>query len=321
MLELIPPGFDARNRVIYPETVDVLQIHHQISICSDTLPHAIRNLDTVKAIIDTPMEADRTAVNPEERQAWFERLAAEVAGVSRGFVLNVDEIGSSDHTDRQDARVVVCVEYPDSSVLILYERHSKRSTLITCIAADGFRMKRFVIVHRTRAEKELEYYGYDAQNAIFISQKTALVTTALFETWAISIFFPTIEQRRMEHGYHSKATLLSDGLTSHHSEKPLAECSTRDLKVIFMIPHASDQTQSLDLLTFVLMKQRFSASKFGRLENPQSKKVVRILGVWFAAIAPHHNVETFMNLGLIPEQHEGGSSEKLSLSKPVECED
>jgi hypothetical protein len=68
------------------------------------------------------------------------------------------------------------------------------------------------------------------------------------------------------------------------------------------MPHASDQTQPLDLLTFALMKQRYSASKFQRLENPQSNQVVRILGAWFAASDPHHNVEAFMSLGLIPVQ-------------------
>jgi hypothetical protein len=28
-------------------------------------------------------------------------------------------------------------------------------------------------------------------------------------------------------------------------------------------------------------------------------------GAGFAASAPHHNVEAFMNLGLMPEEHEG----------------
>jgi hypothetical protein len=48
------------------------------------------------------------------------------------------------------------------------------------------------------------------------------------------------------------------------------------------------------------MKQRYSASKFQRLTNPQSHQVVRILGAWFAASDRHHNVELFMSLGLFP---------------------
>ena len=76
------------------------------------------------------------------------------------------------------------------------------------------------------------------------------------------------------------------------------------MKVIFLFAHASDQIQPLDLLTFALMKQRFSASKFDRLSNPQSNKIVRILGAWYAASVPHHNVEAFMSMGLIPEDRD-----------------
>jgi hypothetical protein len=39
---------------------------------------------------------------------------------------------------------------------------------------------------------------------------------------------------------------------------------------------------------------------------PQSNKFVRILGAWFAASAPHDNVEAFTNAGLIPVEHGGG---------------
>jgi hypothetical protein len=56
---------------------------------------------------------------------------------------------------------------------------------------------------------------------------------------------------------------------------------------------------------FALMKQRSSASKFQRLTNPQSNQLVRILSGWFAASAPHHNVEAFMSLGLIPFEESG----------------
>jgi hypothetical protein len=72
-----------------------------------------------------------------------------------------------------------------------------------------------------------------------------------------------------------------------------------------LVPHASDQIQSLDLLTFALMKQRFSNSGSSRLHNAHSNKPVRILGAWFAASAPHHNVEAFMNVGLIPLEAQG----------------
>jgi hypothetical protein len=114
------------------------------------------------------------------------------------------------------------------------------------------------------------------------------------------IFFPLIGQRRNELNYHGNVLLLMYGLGLHHTDRFLEQCTEHLVEVLFLVPHASDQTQPLDLLTFALMKQRYSASKFQRLTNPQSNQVVRILGAWFAASAPHHNVEAFMSLGLIP---------------------
>jgi hypothetical protein len=104
-------------------------------------------------------------------------------------------------------------------------------------------MKPFVIVHRATAEKELQYYRYTRQNAIFASQENALITTALFERWARSVFFPTIQHRRQKCGYFGKAIPLMGGLGSRHSQQFLDECTAQDIKPIFLIPHSSDQTQ------------------------------------------------------------------------------
>jgi hypothetical protein len=53
-----------------------------------------------------------------------------------------------------------------------------------------------------------------------------------------------------------------DAFGSHHTDRFLEERKTRKIDVLFLIPHASDQIQQLDLLTFHLMRQGFSASKF-----------------------------------------------------------
>jgi hypothetical protein len=100
-----------------------------------------------------------------------------------------------------------------------------------------------------------------------------VTTAALFELWAATVFLPTIEQRLPDLAHDGRVVLLMDGLESHHTSRFLAECKTPQIDVLFLIPHASDQIQPLDLLTFLLMKQGFSASKFNRLSNPQSNKV------------------------------------------------
>jgi hypothetical protein len=130
-----------------------------------------------------------------------------------------------------------------------------------------------------------------------------------------TIFFPTIEQRRTDLAYDGGLVLLMNGLASHHTERFLEQCETRQIEILFPIPHASDQIQPLDLLTFAIMKQGFSASKCNRLVNPQSNKVVRMLGSWFGASAPHYNVEAFMNVSVIPYERDGRFFLRLAPGK------
>jgi hypothetical protein len=107
------------------------------------------------------MEVERVAVNPTEISAWFSLLSSIVDGIPLEFVFNMDAAECSDHTDSQEVRVIAPIDYPDPSVPIPYDRHSKRSTLVACIAEDGFRMMAFAMVPRFTAEKELRYFGYD----------------------------------------------------------------------------------------------------------------------------------------------------------------
>jgi hypothetical protein len=115
-------------------------------------------------------------------------------------------------------------------------------------------MKPFAIVRHCTAEKELRYYGQGESNVALASQSNVFMTRAVFELWDKTIFFPIIDQRRRDPGYQSKALLLMDGLGSHHAEQSLADSAVQNIGVLFLITHASDQLQALDLLTFTSMK-------------------------------------------------------------------
>jgi hypothetical protein len=112
-------------------------------------------MESVKTIVGQPMEAQRVVVNPDEISSWFERLGSMVDSVPREFFFNTDETGCSDHSDSRDVRAIVPVDFGEPSVPGPFDRHSKRSTFVAYIAADGFRMKPFAIVDRVTAEKEL----------------------------------------------------------------------------------------------------------------------------------------------------------------------
>jgi hypothetical protein len=126
------------------------------------------------------------------------------------------------------------------------------------------------------------------------------MTTHVFELWAREVFFPAVAQRWAEFGHTVMALLLLDGLGSHQTDEFLQTRAGQDINVLFLVPHSSDQTQPLDVLTFALMKRHFSGSRFSRLENLQSNRLLRILGGWSESSAPHHNIEAFLRIGLVP---------------------
>jgi hypothetical protein len=143
-------------------------------------------------------------------------------------------------------------------------------------------MKPFVIVDRATVEAEVGLYGYDSSNVFLASQGNAFMTTRLFELWAREVFFSAVAQRRAEFGYTGRALLQLDGLGSHHTDEFLQTCAGQDIDVLFLVPHSSDQTQPLDVLTFALMKRQSSER-----------------GAWRESSAPHHNIEAFLRIALV----------------------
>jgi hypothetical protein len=103
-------------------------------------------------------------------------------------------------------------------------------------------MRPFVIVSRVTAEKDFAYYGYDHHNVAILSQENAFITSSLFEMWADTVFFPSIDERRRDLDYQGKVVLLLDGLWAHNTEKFHRTCQDRSVDVILLVPHTSDQT-------------------------------------------------------------------------------
>jgi hypothetical protein len=139
------------------------------------------------------MDLERVAADPAVIDAWYQELAANIEGVPRQFIFNVDEAGCCDYADKRELTVLVPLDFPEPSIPIPVDRHSKRSTLTACLAADGYRMKQLIIVDRVTCEDEVRSYGYDRSNVYIASQAHAFMTQRLFELWAAEVFFPAIE--------------------------------------------------------------------------------------------------------------------------------
>jgi hypothetical protein len=230
--------FEARNPITYAELLDCLQYHHGIVISADTLRHRMSAINSVKITRGIPMEAERVAVDPAVLTEWYKEQARRVEGVPRQFVFNVDETGCCDYADRREFRVLVPAACDALSIPVPVNRHSKRSRLTAWIAADGNRMRPFVIVERVTAERELADYGYDSSSVAMVSHENAFMTSRLFEKWGEDVFFPEVRELRVQFQHSGRVVLLMDGLRSHHTDAFLQRCQEELVDVVFLIPTA-----------------------------------------------------------------------------------
>jgi hypothetical protein len=131
--------------------------------------------------MDFPQE-DAIETNRLCRRLRADRaLTTSIEDVPRAFTVNADETGCSDYSDQREIRVLVQACCDATSVPVRADRHAKRSTLTSCIGADGFQIRPFVIVSRATAEKDLGSYGYDCHNVALASQENGFTTFSLFK--------------------------------------------------------------------------------------------------------------------------------------------
>jgi hypothetical protein len=64
-------------------------------------------MEQVKTVYGISMERRRAEVNPQYIQAWFTQLEEKVEGISLSFIMNVDEKGCSDFSDRREVKTLV----------------------------------------------------------------------------------------------------------------------------------------------------------------------------------------------------------------------
>jgi hypothetical protein len=98
------------------------------------------------------------------RGSWDNIIGAELMGISRRFVFNIDQTGCPEYIDSQKATNVFPIDYPNPSVPVPANCHTKRSTFIMCIAADGYRRRPSVIVDRATVEAGEALSGGDGSN-------------------------------------------------------------------------------------------------------------------------------------------------------------
>jgi hypothetical protein len=69
----------------------------------------------------------------------------------------------------------------------------------------------------------------------------------------------------------------------HQSDAFLAECQDRNIVVVFG-----------------LLKRHFASFSFAKLPSEQSNKVIKMMGAWYQATAPHQVIAAWLTMRLVP---------------------
>jgi hypothetical protein len=140
--------------------------------------------------------------------ALYNELEAVIEGIPAEFLCNVDENGCSHWADKQ-AEVIglVPADYAKDRVFAPIDRHSKRSTMVGCIAGDGSAMKNMIIVDRVTMKDDLRLFGSDPRKVFMASHSKTFMTTALFSNRLMEFSFRRL--KRVESELATKARRFS----------------------------------------------------------------------------------------------------------------
>jgi hypothetical protein len=168
-----------------------------------------------KAIVEHPMEIQRTQVSPEALIEYFDNRQRILSGVRSVFVWNMDEIGHADWPDTHSNIVYVPHDYLHATVPIGVNRMEKRIIIIGCICADGSYAKPMMIIPRHTVDTDLTLLGISDRNCHICYQANGFIDRELFKYWFGQIFVPEIEQRRKMTNYSCPTVLILDGRSAH----------------------------------------------------------------------------------------------------------
>ena len=128
------------------------------------------------------------------------------------------------------------------------------------------------------------------------------MTKNIFRKWMQDIFVPFVQRKKKKFEYEGKTVLLMDGLRAHIAitEESIEILTSENIKVIFLVPHTSDQTQPLDLGIFATQKsisQNEAKSPDG--SRSQTSKIYKILYGLFKTTTPMACCSAFRQAGLV----------------------
>ena len=234
-----------------------------------------------------PTEDMRVNADQEKLRGFYtSELPSAVEGVHPSLIFNMDEMGCERYADRKRIKVFIPNGVAHrNGMAVGVPRTSHRCTLMACISLDGSRLTPAIITKHKTVSSQIFTNGYNKQNLKLFTTKNSFVTGEVFGRWLTEIFIPHVEEvrngfrQRLEH-FNERAVLILDGCTSHKMERFQTLLESKNITMLFLVPHSSHLTQPLDLGVFGKLKNimRDEASysmNIKEMQTPNDKDEVR----------------------------------------------
>ena len=285
----------------YDEIADMIYLRFHKYLLQDTLRNYFQEelSDEFKSCPGIAMDEDRLDASEEKIDDYYNQLDETINGIPTPFIFNLDECGFEDWMDARELRVIVPKDYNKATAPYRVSRSGKLSTALHCISADGTWMSPQIVVKRVTFDSEIYKYvsPYFFQP---VHTASGYVNSVSFKYWFDHQFIPHLMAKRMQNNYFGDCVLIMDGLLAHKNVIENIDLALYRIKVIFLPPHSSDQTQPLDLGVFGPTKRYCSNfRKHPDVSNQTNQTIKTIRSLWQAS-APDCVISAFRCAGIVP---------------------
>ena len=208
-----------------------------------------------------PTGSTRVEVKVEDLLTFYNvTLPNAIEGINPALVFNMDEMGAERYADAKHVHVFVPGDFEYiEGMPIGVPRSSRRVTLMVCIVLDGSRLTPAVVIKNVTVNSLIFENGYSPENLTIYTTANSFVTGEVFGRWLRDVFIPNVEAKREAlrqrlGTFDERAVLILDGCSSHKKEEHRLLLESKNITMMFLVPHSSHLTQPLDLCTFGRVK-------------------------------------------------------------------
>ena len=261
MINFIHGELSQRHSVTMGVLLEYLSDQHSVFVDRTTLLQYMKR-NGFAYVSALPTKDVRVDVDREALKTLYTTTLPEVLeGVHPALIFNMDEMGAERYADKKRVNVLIPsrMEHRDG-MEVGVPRTVNRCTLLGCMGLDGTRVKPAIITNNKTLNSLIFESGYSPEKLTVYSTTNSFITSDVFFQWLTDIFIPHVEAtretlRRRLGTFNERAVLILDGCSSHTSERFWQFLESKNITMMFLVPHSSHLTQPLDLGVFGLVQR------------------------------------------------------------------